>query len=41
MPVVGAAISGGFDLVETKIIAERAYKWFIKNDFSDDQPQKK
>lgn len=41
VPVVGAAISGGFDLVETKIIGERAYKWFIKNDFSDDQPQKK
>lgn len=34
VPGVGAAINGGFDLVETKIIANRAYKMFIKNDFS-------
>ena len=34
IPVVGAIISGGFDFTETKIIADRAYKMFILNDFS-------
>lgn len=34
LPVVGAVVGGGFDLVETKIIADRAYKFFIENDFS-------
>lgn len=34
IPVVGAVINGGFDLVETKAIASRAYNMFIKNDFS-------
>lgn len=34
IPVVGGVISGGFDFVETKIIADRAYKMFILNDFS-------
>lgn len=34
IPVVGAAINGGFDLVETKVIANRAYKMFIEKDFS-------
>ena len=32
IPVVGGMIGGGFDFVETKIIAERAYKMFIKGD---------
>lgn len=31
---VGAVVGGGLDLVETKIIADRAYKWFFKGDFS-------
>lgn len=31
---VGAVIGGGLDLVETKIIAERSYKWFFEHDFS-------
>ncbi len=35
IPVAGAVISGGFDLAETKIIANRAYKWFYEGDFSD------
>lgn len=39
IPLVGGVISGGFDFVETKIIAERAYKMFILNDFS--VPEKK
>lgn len=39
IPVVGAVISGGFDFAETKIIADRAYKMFILNDFS--APEKK
>lgn len=34
VPVVGAVVGGGLDLVETKIIAARAYKWFIEGDFS-------
>ena len=34
LPGVGAIIGGGLDLVETKIIANRSYKWFFKNDFS-------
>lgn len=33
VPVVGAAVSGGFDLAETKIIANRAYKEFFEGDF--------
>lgn len=39
IPIVGAVINSGFDLGETKLIASRAYKMFIKNDFSsDDKP---
>lgn len=34
VPVIGAVVGGGFDLVETKAIAKRAYKWFIEGDFS-------
>lgn len=34
LPSVGAVVGGGLDLVETKIIADRAYKWFFKGDFS-------
>ena len=34
VPVVGGVIGGGFDLAETKTIANRAYKMFIKEDFS-------
>ena len=34
VPGVGAIVGGGLDLVETKIIADRAYKWFFKNDFT-------
>lgn len=33
LPGVGAFVGGGLDLVETKIIANRAYKWFLKGDF--------
>jgi len=33
IPLVGGVIGGGFDLVETKVIADRAYKLFIKGDF--------
>ena len=39
IPVVGAVINGGFDLGETKIIANRAYKMFInKKPVSDSSP---
>lgn len=34
VPFVGAAVSGGFDLVQTKIIAARAYRWFFEGDFN-------
>ena len=34
IPIVGGVISGGFDFAETKVIADRAYKMFILNDFS-------
>lgn len=34
IPGVGAIIGGGLDLAETKIIADRAYRWFFEGDFS-------
>lgn len=37
VPVVGAVIGGGLDLAETKIIANRAYKWFAKGEFQTDK----
>ena len=33
VPIVGGVIGGGFDLVETEIIANRAYKMFIEGNF--------
>lgn len=38
VPVVGAAISGSMDLMETKIIAHRAYQWFFEGDCSAHSP---
>lgn len=35
IPVVGAVVNGSLDLVETKIIAKRATKMFIENNFSN------
>lgn len=40
IPVVGGVISGGFDFAETKVIADRAYKMFIKGDFSTPEDKK-
>ena len=34
IPGVGGILGGGFDLIETRIIANRAYRWFFENDFS-------
>lgn len=34
IPLVGGIIGGAFDLAETKIIANRAYKLFIKGDLA-------
>ena len=34
IPVLGGVIGGGLDFVETKIIAKRAYKMFIEDDFT-------
>ena len=36
LPGVGAVIGGSLDFIETKVIADRAYRWFFKNDFSVD-----
>lgn len=35
VPIVGGLIGGGFDLAETRVIANRAYKMFICGDFSN------
>ena len=34
VPLAGAGLNATIDLVETKIIANRAYKMFIEKDFS-------
>lgn len=34
IPGVGAVVGGGLDFVETKVIADRAYRWFFEGDFS-------
>lgn len=39
LPGVGAVIGGGLDLVETKVIADRAYKWFMKGDFTQSKEE--
>lgn len=37
LPGVGAVVGGGLDFFETKIIANRAYKWFFEQDFTVDK----
>lgn len=39
VPVVGAVVGGGLDFVETKVIANRAYKWFWEDDFSVEEKE--
>lgn len=39
VPGVGAVVGGGLDLVETKVIANRAYKWFQEGDFSTEKSE--
>lgn len=41
VPGVGAVIGGSFDYIDTKIVADRAYKWFFENNFlgSDKEQQ--
>ncbi len=34
IPAVGSVVGGTLDFAETKIIADRAYKWFIEGDVS-------
>ena len=41
VPGVGAVIGGGMDLIETKVIADRAYKWFFEGDFTDTKDSEK
>ena len=38
IPIVGAGISGGMNLVETKAVANRAYKNFVEGDFTVGEP---
>lgn len=40
VPGVGAIIGGGLDLVETKAIGARAYRWFFDGDFSSKETVK-
>lgn len=37
VPGVGAVIGGGLDLVETKVIADRTYKWFFEGNYIYDE----
>lgn len=37
LPGVGAVVGGGLDFVETKMIANRSYRWFFNHDFSVDK----
>lgn len=37
IPGVGAVIGGGLDLVETKAIGDRTYKWFFENNYVYDK----
>lgn len=39
LPVVGGVIGGSFDFVETKAIANRAYKMFILKEFESDSTE--
>ena len=41
IPIVGGVIGGGLDFVETKTIANRAYKMFILGDFSSSEKAEK
>ncbi len=41
IPGVGAVVGGGLDYIETKVIADRAYKWFIDGNFSVDDKKSK
>ncbi len=34
IPAVGSVVGGTLDFAETKIIADRAYKWFVEGDVS-------
>lgn len=40
IPAIGAITGGGFDFIETKIIANRSYKWFVEYDFNYNEPKK-
>lgn len=37
VPGVGAVIGGGLDLVETKVIGDRTYKWFFEGNYIFDE----
>lgn len=39
IPGVGAVIGGSVDMLETKAISKRAYKWFIQGDFTTDEKE--
>lgn len=39
VPGVGAVIGGGLDFAETKVISQRAYKWFMEGDFTTNKDE--
>ena len=39
IPGVGAVVGGGLDLIETKAIGDRAYKWFFEENFISDEKE--
>lgn len=41
VPVAGAVVGGSLDLFETKIIANRAYKWFFGGNFEVESKKEK
>lgn len=41
VPGVGALLGGSLDYLETRVIADRAYRWFFEGDFSVNEKNKK
>ena len=39
VPGVGAVIGGGLDYTETKIIGNRAYKWFFEGELEQEETE--
>lgn len=39
VPGVGAVVGGSLDFAETKVISQRAYKWFMEGDFTSNKDE--